>query len=237
MRYTFEYENKTIEFELIQRKRRTMEIRITPPDQVRVIAPSAAPKEWIIEKLKNKGSWIVKKLDQFKDLDYLPIERKFEDGEKFMYLGKDYFLKISIDKDIKIPEVKLEEEQIHIITPKKSKSILSETLEKWYRKQTLEQVQEKVKYYRPYFHKDPSNIRVKEQKKRWASCTYKDEILFNWRGSMALPSVLDYIVVHEMCHMVHKNHSKDFWALVESIIPDYKERRNWLKKYGVMMDV
>ncbi len=78
-----------------------------------------------------------------------------------------------------------------------------------------------------------TDIKVKEQKRRWASCTGKNAILFNWRISMARADVLDYIVVHEMCHMDHRNHSKYFWNRVEEIMPNYKEKHEWLKINGM----
>jgi len=94
-----------------------------------------------------------------------------------------------------------------------------------------------LKYYQHYFNEKSLNIKVKEQKKRWASCTAKNELLFNWRCAMAPSHVLDYIVVHEMCHMIHKNHSQAFWNKVEAVLPDFKRRKEWLKNYGVKMDL
>lgn len=76
------------------------------------------------------------------------------------------------------------------------------------------------------------NITIREQKTRWGSCSSNGTLSFNWKLMLAPPRVLDYVVVHELCHFKHMNHSKDFWALVESILPDYKEYRSWLKEHG-----
>ncbi|MDF2674900.1 MAG: hypothetical protein K0R09_3168, partial [Clostridiales bacterium] len=73
---------------------------------------------------------------------------------------------------------------------------------------------------------------VKEQKTLWGSCSSKDNINFNWKLIMAPQAVLDYIVVHELCHLKHRDHSKNYWNLVEQIIPDHKEKRKWLKENG-----
>lgn len=105
--------------------------------------------------------------------------------------------------------------------------------EKWYRAETLKIVTKRIDYYANNFKDKVTNIRVKEQKRRWASCTGKNAILFNWRISMARADVLDYIVVHEMCHMDHRNHSKYFWNRVEEIMPSYREKHNWLKINGM----
>ena len=106
-------------------------------------------------------------------------------------------------------------------------------LEKWYRAETLNIVTKRIDYYADNFKDKVTNIRVKEQKRRWASCTGENAILFNWRISMARADVIDYIVVHEMCHMDHRNHSKYFWNRVEEIMPNYKEKHEWLKINGM----
>ena len=106
-------------------------------------------------------------------------------------------------------------------------------LEKWYRAETLNIVTKRIDYYADNFKDKVTNIRVKEQKRRWASCTGENAILFNWRISMARADVIDYIVVHEMCHMDHRDHSKYFWNRVEEIMPNYKEKHEWLKINGM----
>ena len=76
------------------------------------------------------------------------------------------------------------------------------------------------------------SITIREQKTRWGSCSSNGTLSFNVRLMLAPPAVLDYVVVHELCHIKHMNHSKEFWELVGSILPDYKERRKWLKEHG-----
>lgn len=77
-----------------------------------------------------------------------------------------------------------------------------------------------------------SRITIRDQKTRWGSCSAKGTLSFNWRLMLAPPAVLDYVVVHELCHLTHMNHSKAFWALVESVCPDYRTHRRWLKEHG-----
>lgn len=76
------------------------------------------------------------------------------------------------------------------------------------------------------------NITIRDQKTRWGSCSSRGTLSFNWRLMLAPPRVLDYVVVHELCHIKHMDHSKEFWEMVESVLPDYKERRQWLKEHG-----
>ena len=132
---------------------------------------------------------------------------------------------------------KLSRGKFVVITYTKDEEIIKGALEKWYREKTLKKVKERIKYYEPYFKNKVTNIKVKEQKKRWASCTKNNELFFNWRSVMALASILDYIIVHEMCHMNYKNHSKESWDNVFEILPDYEVRREWLRNNGIKMDL
>lgn len=80
-----------------------------------------------------------------------------------------------------------------------------------------------------------TKITVRNQKTRWGSCSQTGTLSFNYRLMMAPPEIIDYVIVHELCHLTHLNHSKAFWSLVESILPDYKERKLWLKEHGASL--
>ncbi|MCA3244078.1 MAG: M48 family metallopeptidase [Alphaproteobacteria bacterium] len=83
----------------------------------------------------------------------------------------------------------------------------------------------------------PGKIMVTNPAKRWASCDHRNNLRFNWRVMMVPSSLIDYVVAHELCHVVHKNHSPDFWRLLGSIMPDYGQRKVALKKYGQNLDL
>ena len=152
-----------------------------------------------------------------------------------MYLGQNYPLRLKLSKGIKEPMVMLNTSEICVTTPSTDQVLICQSLERWFRAEALRHVLAKVNYYQRYFNIAPSGVRVKEQKTIWGSCTGRNELLFNWRCVMAPSEVLDYLVVHEMCHLVHRNHGKEYWQLVGSIIPNYKWCREWLKMYGWQM--
>lgn len=237
MQLSIQYGTRTIEFDVTYKDRKTMEISVEPPDKVSVVAPLGTSEEIVEHKVRSRAAWIVQKLYTFKDMEYMRIHREFVNGESFMYLGRNYSLQININKDIKKPDVCLYQGKFHVSTPSKEENVIEHAMEQWYREKTLEKVLERIKYYQHFFKKKPAGIRVKEQQKRWASCTSKDELLFNWRCVMAPSHVFDYIVIHEMCHMYYKNHSQEFWDMLASVLPDYKRRKEWLKNYGVRMDL
>ncbi|MBN2797292.1 MAG: M48 family metallopeptidase [Clostridia bacterium] len=231
------YGTKVIKFDVTYRKRKTIEIGVEPPDLVTVVAPEGIADDVLLKHVKLKAKWIVQKLYEIREIQTRHIDREYVNGESFLYLGRNYTLYIMDDDSLRKPITKLFQGKFIIYTPTRDQIKLKASMEDWYRQKTLEKVLERVSYYQKYFEVKPSAIKVKEQKKRWASCTSKRELLFNWRCTMAPSWVLDYIVVHEMSHMLIMDHSKAFWSLVERIMPDYEKRREWLKNYGIKMDL
>lgn len=237
MKLSFEYGTEVIEFTVEYRKRRTLEIGIEPPSNITVIAPIGASEEEILRAVKTKAKWITQKLFEFREMEYRKRKIEYVNGESFMYLGRNYSLQIMVGNSIKKPEAKLYQGKFNVISNTKDQNKIRAAMEDWYRQKTLEKVLDRVEYYKSYFKVSPNTIKVKEQKKRWASCNSKRDLLFNWRCAMAPAFVLDYIVVHELCHMEHLNHSTEFWSLVKRIMPDFEKRKEWLKNYGIRLDL
>ncbi|WP_288221627.1 M48 family metallopeptidase [uncultured Clostridium sp.] len=232
------YGTKELEFSVEFRNRKTISLSVEPPNDILVVVPIGTSEEEIKNIVKSRGSWIVQKLFEFRNIEAKKINREFVNGESFMYLGRNYSLQIHVDETLQNNfKVKLFRGKFHVYVKEKSDEIIKEAMESWYREKTEEQVRKRIKYYQKFFEKKPSDIKIKEQKKRWASCTSKNELLFNWRCGMAKATAIDYIVVHEMCHMYYKNHSQEFWDLVASVMSDYESRKEWLRDYGIRMDL
>lgn len=232
MKLKFEYENKEVEFEILRKNRKTICIKINEDGAVIVSAPLRTSKEYILLVIENRVNWILEKQKEIKLRSSRKVKRDFTEGSTFMYLGEEYPLHFDFDERRKGITIELNE-QLTLHTNTIDREKLKMALEKWYRAETLKIVTKRIDYYAGNFKDKVTNIRVKEQKRRWASCTGKNAILFNWRCSMARADVLDYIVVHEMCHMDHRNHSKYFWNRVREIMPDYKEKHEWLRTHGM----
>lgn len=236
MEVTFMHKNREIKFNIIYRKRKTMSLEIKRDGIINVIAPNGLDKTFIVDKVKNKSDWIIKKLDEIEVLNNNRYIRSYESGDIFLYLGKEYMLEVLVDKITIGTSVSLENNKLIVRSNSNNKDVIQRALKNWYTDETLGIVKEKINYYKLFFEDTVTSIKIKDQKSRWASCTYKNEILFNLRCSMMPIQIIDYIVVHEMCHMEHRNHSKDFYLAVERILPDYKERVKWLKNNGVRMN-
>ncbi|MBQ7955858.1 MAG: M48 family metallopeptidase [Lachnospiraceae bacterium] len=104
--------------------------------------------------------------------------------------------------------------------------------EKKFRKAAKDYIPYRVEYFHQFTGGHYTSITIRDQKSRWGSCSGSGTLSFNYRLMMAPPKILDYVVVHELCHLTHMNHSKDFWNMVGTILPDYKESKQWLKEHG-----
>ncbi|WP_300262229.1 SprT family zinc-dependent metalloprotease [Clostridium sp.] len=233
----FEHEKRIIDFELILSKRKTMSIEISVEGEVKVRAPIGISEEVIISHVRKKGNWIIEKKEQACKRNYKKVEKSYKDGDLFMYLGNEYPLKIKFSPFLKKISVNLIEKELVVHINKYNKEKLRKAIELWYREEGLRIIKERVKHYLKFYPLNARSVKVKEQKRRWGSCTYYNDLLFNWRCIMAPLEVIDYIVVHEMTHMIHKNHSKNYWIYVSKIIPNYKEKKIWLKDNGIRMDI
>lgn len=115
----------------------------------------------------------------------------------------------------------------------KERELIKEMLTKWYKDSFGDIVRERIEKYSPELNVAPAKIFIKNQKTRWGSCSTKGNINLNWLLVMTPLEIIDYVIVHELSHLKVMNHSQEFWTLVESILPDYKERRKWLKENGI----
>lgn len=164
---------------------------------------------------------------------------EYKNGGSLPYLGQEYVLEIRKYLSYKKPGVMLEGDKLVVLTAETENSVVEKAVLGWYANRAKSIIPKRVELYRRRMQEEIKCIRIKDVKSRWGSCSSKRNLNFNWRLVMAPMEVLDYVVVHELCHLKEMNHSKNFWRLVEEIQPDYKKHKNWLKEcklieqYGV----
>lgn len=231
------YKDRVINFKVVYSQRRTMSIEVNLKGEVRILSPQKVSTKSILDVVEKKGSWICKKQDELMEKNLIKPTYNYESGEKFLFQGKEYTLFIKHDIEAKNPKVLIDSDFIKVIYKDVNSETIKYILELWYRERTLEIVTKRVEKYNMFFKDKPKELKVKQQKRRWASCTYDNRILFNWRISMAPIEVVDYIVVHEMCHMDFKDHSINFWNRVRCVMPDYEIHKTWLKENGLKLDI
>lgn len=236
---SFLYKEENIGVKVEYRKRKNISIRIIPKNTIEIISPRSVSISFLKKVLDEKSSWIMKTLDKFENMDESFKERKYVNDEIFYYLGEEYKLKIVEDKNTQNNKknychIDIKEKNLIITTNNNEGEYIKNELKKWYKIESEKIVLKRLevlKIEKPMMNKlVPNIIKIKEQKKRWGSCTSKKTIYINLRISMAKVDVIDYIIVHEFSHLVHMNHSKDFYNLVEEILPDFRKSEKWLKE-------
>ncbi len=218
-------------------ERETVSITVDPEEGVIVTAPEEVSEEKIKEITRSRASWIIEKQEEIKEISEPPLEKEFLSGEKLQYLGRRYRLQL-IEKDEREDvSVSLKKGKFLVKIPeglddKKRRKIVREALLEWYYEHAENKLKERVKRYKDQVGVEPSAVKVKQQQKRWGSCTKNKELLYNWRIVMAPMSIVDYVVVHELCHLKEDNHTDRFWRILKSVIPDYEDRKEWLRVNG-----
>lgn len=167
----------------------------------------------------------------------IPPRLRLENGEQISFLGEKRSL-VVVREDRKRGRAKCVMNKLLLFVPYEADyKCKRELLEKWFRKEAALILREKAEEFAKILSVEFKEIHIKDQRSRWGSCSSKGNLNFNWRIVMAPELVCDYVVIHELCHLKHMNHSEAFWQLVRSICPEYKQYRRWLKENGMSLYV
>ncbi|MCK9421458.1 MAG: M48 family metallopeptidase [Bacteroidales bacterium] len=228
---SIEFGSKTITFQLTFSDRKSLGITITPDMEVMVKAPRNVSIERIKEKVKKKVPWIIKQQDYFLSFHPRTSEKKYVSGETHLYMGRQYRLKIT---EAKTNSVHFSGRVFEIQTKKKSNA--KALFKQWYRERAKIKFAEIVGPWIQRFEKydvKPESIYLQEMPTRWGSCTPKGKIILNPELIKAPKPCIEYVIIHELCHLVHPNHTNSFVHLQEKMMPDWDKWKNKLEKIMV----
>ena len=227
------YGNTTIEYALTYAERETLAIHVHPDATVAVEAPLESEFPEIEKRLRKRAAWIVKQQRNFRLYSVAFPPRKYVSGETHRYLGCQYRLRV-IESDSPPEIVRMDRGYITIFTFSKSPDHVKKVLEGWFRQraQTIftEQVEKWIPRFERFGVKKPQVI-VRKMKSRWGSCTAKGKITLNFKLIQVPKKLIDYVIVHELCHLIEHSHSNEFYALLSRIMPDWEERREKLNSF------
>lgn len=221
------YGSKSIVYNLSFATRKSLGIKVTPNGNVNVLAPVNTALLDINKKVKSKANWILKQQSFFNSYKPHTPTRKFVSGETHLYLGRQY--KIQIAKG-DIDEVKIYRGTM-LITSKNTYAIyLEKVLTEWYKTKAIIHFEElliacldkfkKYKIAKPILY-------IRQMQKRWGSCTKAGKIILNTELIKAPKASIEYVIIHELCHLIHYNHNKDFYALQNKLYPNWEK---WKEK-------
>ena len=232
----FDIGNLAIPYNLTESKK-TKHIKLVMDiNGLRVIKPSKTKIDEVEKVLNTKSNWIYKHYIDFQSMKVEEYKRDWESGETILYRGKRYNIRIFAHKE-QATVIKFTGKRFQIFVNEdvgdNRKSLIENAFKKWYIKTASDTFKERLDYYSKIIGLTYNDMRIKEQKTRWGSCSKRRNLNFNWKLIMAPQWVMDYVVVHEVCHLRYLNHSKDYWVMVGMYMPDYKKAQDWLKKNGL----
>lgn len=227
---TYNYNNQALTYTIIYKKRKTMGIYIDVYGNVELRVPKTTTDTAINNLLENKWHWIAQKSAEMKEKTKGFKEKTYEEGEQFLYLGESYPIHIIEDSSVTRVSVELKDKTLEVIVPERDEDLIKKLLTRFYKQQCKKFVESRIRVYQSNFKMKPKNIKISSNKKTWGTCNSLRELTFNWKLIMAPVDIVDYVVVHEMCHMIHLNHDRSFWRLVGKYIPNYEEHQQWLKE-------
>lgn len=206
-------------------------------DGVRVIAPSDLDDSRVSEFVRKRAAWVLRKKAMYSELSGVASPKEFVSGETFHYLGRPYRLKVLPDPTAVVTRVTARGSNlIAPIMPEHdpiiARSAVRSGLRQWYVTHANIQFSRRIRSVCQVLGSEPLSISVVDQSKRWGSCDARGRIRLNWRLVMAPVSLIDYVLAHEACHMLEHNHSRQFWRMLETIMPDYEMRIQRLDALG-----
>jgi predicted metal-dependent hydrolase len=195
-----------------------------------VVVPQSLTTERISKLLHDKNDWIKDKIRLHQTI--APVnDKQYVSGEAFSYLGRNYRLKVNKGtyRPIKLANGRF---VVTLLRGGDNPNMVKRLLKTWYKSHAQTKLNEKAQRYAQQIGVDCKSIGIKDYKSRWGSCSPGGDIDFNWQIIMAPNHIVDYVVVHELCHLLHHDHSVQFWQAVERFIPNYADCKAWLKEYG-----
>ena len=226
-----------ISYGIVRSRRTTADIVVERDGRVIVRAPTALLDEDIEDIVESKRYWIYKTLAEWRDLNATRVLREYRNGEGFLYLGRSYRLSLVADQD---EPVVLRSGRFYLrrdLVDRGEVVAAKAAFREYFIARGHERLTQRAHYYAPKVGVRLRTIDVRDLGHRWASCSAKGNLAFHWKCMMAPPTIIDYIVVHELCHVHCMDHTQAFWNEMDKVMPDYAERKEWLKKNGAAMDL
>jgi predicted metal-dependent hydrolase len=236
MNRVIQYGNKTIPYILKESSNRKT-INLTVEDgQVSIVIPKGTDKSTYEPVVHKKASWILKQLADYEEINSCSRELQFRSGEKLPYLGRYYRLQVTKNTNYPpslhfskgrfratIPnELSLEEQRNHLYP----------LYMNWVQNKGQHFAEKRIERFTQRLGHAPTSIVVRNMEKRWGSCTPQHKIFLNWHIFLAPVSMVDYVLAHEVAHLKEMNHTHAYWETLRMLIPDYEERKEWLRING-----
>lgn len=223
----FGVDGLTVPFTVHRSRRRTLVVQVHSDGRVRVCAPLFAPASELSAFLRERADWIVRKREEF--LARAPA-RALADGAVVPFLDESLILRLRM-----AGRVRAWREGALLVAQGPAGFDPRRALIPFYRRAALAHVQARIPLFAPAVGRVPARVVIRDQKTRWGSCSARGTLSFNWRLMLGPARVMDYVIVHELCHLLHRHHRPSFWEAVARVMPDYRIHQRELREIGLSL--
>lgn len=230
---TISYGTTNITYSVKRAERKSLAIEVHPDNSVWVIAPINATPEFIQGKVEKRSSWIAKQQRFFNGRPEKAPKPEWVSGENIFYLGRQYRLKVEVGK----ANVKLYGKYLWVTVPDKQNKVQIKTLvDAWYLQHARTKFEERIQKLEAMIQREGlkmNSLIIRKLEKRWGSCTQKGNIVINADLIKAPIHCIDYVIIHELCHLKHHHHGAEFWSLLNKYCPDWNTIKDKLEKISI----
>ena len=223
------FSSNEIGYEVKFSRRKSLGIKVYPTGDVEVLAPIDTSSEAIEQRVLRRAQWIVRQQNYFKELGERSPEKRFISGESHYYLGRQFLLRVEEGKP---NSVRYKGRYFEVICTPTSKA--KKLMKAWYKSHAKIKFAEFAEPIIARFEKygvAPSSLYIQEMENRWGSCTPKGKIILNTQLIRAPRPCIEYVITHELCHLLHPDHTKAFWELLQKEMPDWERWKNKLERF------
>jgi predicted metal-dependent hydrolase len=201
-------------------------------DGVRVVVPRRMPMREVAPFVAGKERWIERTLLRYRQAEAEAPRVWLVDGGSVPYLGSELTLRVRVEPERVRSHVARRGEELRVAVPSARQATVREALERWYRRQARDEIGQRLDAAAERAGTRYAGLSIRGQRTRWASCSSRGSMSFNWRLLLAPVEILDYVVEHEVAHLEVMGHSRRFWSLLGRRCPDYRRHERWLRRYG-----
>ncbi|CAH1202843.1 conserved hypothetical protein [Candidatus Nitrotoga sp. BS] len=210
-------------------RRRSIGLRIDNHG-LTVSMPLRASEKWLHDVLQDKAHWVVTKLENWQAKQ--PISSQWRDGQPITFIGEALTLRVAVGLFAAPPQLHSAQLTVHV-TDDANEALIEQTVKQWYQHEAKKLFKERVAHYAPLMNVTPRMLKLSSARTQWGSCTTQGDVRLNWQLIKMPLHLIDYVVVHELAHLIEMNHSAAFWQVVALACPDYAKRRRELKQWQI----
>jgi predicted metal-dependent hydrolase len=210
-------------------RRRSIGLRIDNHG-LTVNMPLRASEKWLQDVLQNKAHWVVKKLETWQTNK--PVSPQWRDGQSLFFMGELITLRVIVSLFAMPPLLKDSQLFVHV-TQDTNETLIEQIVTQWYQHEAKKLFQECVEHFAPLMNVTPRIMKISSARTQWGSCTTRGDVRLNWQLIKLPLHLIDYVVVHELAHLIEMNHSAAFWQVVKNACPDYAKRRRELRQWQI----